>query len=91
MKKFLAVLTIAALAASTPADAAVHECAVPVVASGGAAGVGLFLGAVGAAAGATYLIGTNQDPVWHPLACFLFGDDGRVGTEKISACAYHDK
>lgn len=48
--------------------------------------------AVGLEAGASYLILTQEDqydePVWHRLACGLFGDDGRVGNETESACKH---
>ena len=65
---------------------------VGIVAVGGGGGVGVFLGAVGLAAGASYLILAQKDqydePVWHRLACGLFGDEGRVGTETDSACKH---
>lgn len=90
------ILTLVAVLCLLSLPAVAHPACAPAVTPPVAAAVGggsaaspvLFLGAVGAAAGAVYLIGTNQDPVWHPLACWLFGDEGRVGKEKQSACAY---
>jgi hypothetical protein len=63
-------------------------CAVSVVGTESAATLPLFAaGALIAPAAITYAIAENVDP-WHPLACALFGDDGRVGTDKDSACKH---
>ena len=54
---------------------------------GGTAGsIPLFVGAgMVAPIVLTGLIANQVDP-WHPLACALFGDEGRVGNDKDSAC-----
>lgn len=90
----LASLAVIALLSSQPAHAVVPPCptcALPYAMGGSAVSGGpLFLPAVGLGIGASYLILSQNDkydePVWHRLACALFGDDGRVGDETDSAC-----
>lgn len=91
--RFLLSLVAVLCLLSVPASAhymTPPPAVVEVLPNAAEAGVGLFAGAVAFEATAVYLIGTNQDPVWHPLACWIWGDESRVGNEKTSACNYKD-
>ena len=88
MRNIITALVFAAcLSLSFQASAAVPPVApVAAVVSGGAPSIPLFVAAgMVAPLALTYAVATNVDP-WHPLACALFGDSGRVGNDTDSAC-----
>ena len=95
MTKTLALLTTTILILSASPASAHYYCEPHTVAaaSGGGSHVLALTGtAIGVAAylDATYLILSQKDqydePLWHPLACMLFGKDARVGNETEAHC-----
>lgn len=87
---FAAALVVPMAKAGAASYGVVSECAKD--AGGSATSIVPFLGAVSAGIGASYMILAQKDqydePVWHHLACGLFGDNGRVGNETDSACKH---
>lgn len=91
MKKLLlaAALFIAIAMPAVSAEAQVvvpPPVVMPIVEMGGAAAIGwTFPIAVVSGAAAVVLIANQVDP-WHPLACYLFGNQARVGNEHEAHC-----
>lgn len=94
MRKVLMVMALVAAFVVPSVKAEAQTVTVAECAAGTSTGTSLayFTGAVGAAAAASYLILAQKDqydePIWHRLACGVFGDEGRVGNETDSACKH---